>query len=128
MFDEKRGHTAKTLIWQGEDYKSATVSLFAPERDHILDGHDEPMGSNFTAIYDSVCNPDVVHLSGSHDRREVFFKKSSVASYYPNLMTKTIVEYNQERTEGFIVTALPVRKVGGNVGVRVYQKDELRCE
>ena len=128
MYDEKRGHTSDSLIWKGIDHKSTTVCLFAPERDHILDGHDVPMGNNFTAIYDSVSSPDSVYKSGEYDNREVFFKLSSEASYFPRFMTKTIVEYDASRTNGFIVTAMPVKKVGGNIGVRTYPEEELRSE
>lgn len=128
MYDESRGHTCETLIWTGTDHKNATVCLFTPERDHILARHDTPMGNNFTAIYDSVEAPDEVFESGSVDNREVFFKASSCATYYPGLITKTVVEYNPERTEGFIVTAMPVKKVGGNVGVRTYPESNVRQE
>lgn len=129
MFDESRGHTRDTFIWKGLDHKNATVRLFVPERDHILDHHEHQMGMNFEAIYDSVTSPDEVYESGSFDNREVFFKSSSLATYHPKgFITKTVVEYNSERTEGFIVTAMPAKKVGGNVGVRTYPESDVRQE
>lgn len=125
MHEEKRGHTPDNLIWKGKDHKSTTVCLYANERDHIIERHDVPMGKNFTAIYDSVSSPDLVFESGEYDNREVFYKLSPEASYFPRLMTKTIVEYDAKRTKGFIVTAMPAKEVGGNIGVRTYPEEEL---
>ena len=128
MYDEKVGHTPDNLIWKGKDHKNATVCLFVPERDHILEGHGEIIGNNFTAVYDSVSSPDSVYESGSRDNREVFFKDSEEATYHNRLITKTVVEYNTARTAGFIVTAMPVKKVGGNIGVRTYPENDVRSE
>lgn len=128
MEEEKRGHTPDNLVWTGKDHRGATVNLYVPERDHIIYGHGEIMGNNFTAIYDSVTNPDSVYNSGSYDNREVFFKKSGNATYYPHLITKTIVEYTERREKGFIVTAMPVKKEGGNVGEQTYPENDIRQE
>lgn len=65
-----------SLIWQGTDYRSRTVSLYEHERDHILE--HEIMGKNFTAIYETVERPDSVFLSTQNPEREVFFKVSEV--------------------------------------------------
>ena len=116
-------HTEANRINTIQDYKSRTVKLFVQERDHIIDHHGI-MSNNFDAIYDSVSNPDSVYKSGSHDTREVFFKNSPYASYSSRFITKTIVEYD-DSNEGFIVTAMPVGKEGGNVGQKLYPEDEL---
>lgn len=125
MTDKDNAHNKKNLIWTGTDYKNRTVNLYTPERDHILDRHGEIMGNNFTAIYDTVEHPDSVYESGEFDNREVFFKKSTEATYGDKFFTKTIVEYEDENTSGFIVTSLPQKKEGGNVGRRTYPKNDV---
>lgn len=125
MYNESRGHTPDNLIWHGKDYQNVTVCLFVPERDHILEGHSDMLANNFTAIYDTVSSPDSVYESGSHDNRKVFFKDSEKATYSPKFLTKTIVEYNEDQTAGFIVTAMPAKKEGGNVGKQVYPEDNV---
>lgn len=124
--DEKEiEHSKENLIWSGTDYQNRSVSLYVADRDHILDRHGEIMGNNFTAIYDTVENPDSVYESGEFDNREVFFKKSTEATYGQKFLTKAVVEYNENNTSGFIVTSLPTKKEGGNVGQRIYPKDKL---
>lgn len=126
MDEKSRCHSPETLIWSGVDYKKRPVSMYTYERDHILDGHSVPMADNFTAIYDTIVAPDSVYESGEFDNREVFFKKTAKATYYPNLLTKVIVEYNTPTgSDGYVVTAFPAKKEGGNVGVRVYPESEL---
>lgn len=120
-------HSRESLIWSDVDYKKRTVSMYTYERDHILEGHSSPMADNFTAIYDTIVAPDSVYESGEFDNREVFFKNSEEATYYPKLLTKVVVEYNNTPmgSDGFVVTAFPTKKEGGNVGVRVYPESEL---
>ena len=125
MPNDERAHSKQNRIIEIEDYKGASVSLYTPERDHILEHHDVPMGENFHAIYDSVQSPDSVYESGTHDNREVYFKKWASATYGTKFYTKTIVEYDTDRTVGNIVTAMPSKREGGNVGVRLYPDEEL---
>ena len=73
-------------------------------------------------------NPDSVYYSAEGESREVFFKMSPEASYTPKFLTKTIVEFDQEKTEGFIVTAMPSKKEGGNIGDRIYPEKVIRQE
>ena len=129
MSEIERKHTKENLIWQGKDYENKTVSLYVNERDHIINDHEnEPIAHNFTAIYDSVESPESVYEGGeasnAHGDRKVFFKKSAIASYYPDYYTKTIVEYQTEKS-GFIVSAFTSKKEGGNVGKKLYPKEEL---
>lgn len=129
MGEVERGHTNDNIIWSGKDHNSVTVKLYVNERDHIIESH-EVMENNFTAIYDTVESPDSVYESGDigyRGKRAVFFKRTKNATYFP-LLTKAIVEYNDERTEGFIVTAFPRKKEDGNVGVRTYPTIQLRSE
>lgn len=121
----ERKHSKENLIWSGKDYKSRTVNLFVYERDHILDRHGEIMGNNFTAVYDTVQDPDAVYNSAEGDDRKVYFKMSPEATYTPRYLTKTIVEFNKEETEGFIVTAMPSKKEGGSVGDKIYPEEGL---
>ena len=118
-----REHTKETLIWSGKDFQSKTVRLYERERDHILDRHGDIMGNNFTAVYDSVEHPDSVYYSGEGDTRKVYFKMSPEATYTPKYYTKTVVEFDEGDTEGFIVTAMPSKKEGGNVGSRIYPEE-----
>ena len=117
-------HSKENLIWTGQDHKGRSVSLFTRERDHIIEHHDI-MGNNFTAVYDSVEDPDSVYDSAEYDNREVFFKKSTIATYSTNFFTKTIVEYEQDNKSGYIVTSMPSKKEGGNVGQRTYPENEI---
>ena len=112
------------LIWTGKDYLSRDVSLYVPERDHIANEH-EIMGENFTAIYDTITSPSCVYSSQSHPQcREVMFKTSKLATYYP-LATKVIVDYSGEEGKGNVVTAFPTKQEGGNVGQQLHPKIEL---
>lgn len=109
------------LIWTGKDYQSRWVSLYVQERDHIYNEHCE-MQNNFTALYETITDPDSVYASASHPNREVLFKATQTADYSP-LITKTIVEYDREEVEtGHVVTSFPTRKEGGNVGKQLYSK------
>ena len=125
MAEKDREHSKDNLIWSGKDHRNRTVNLYTKERDHILERHGEIMGNNFTAVYDTVEHPDSVYESGEYDNREVFFKKTTEATYGEKFFTKTIVEYEQSNTSGFIVTALPQKKEGGNVGQRTYPEDDV---
>lgn len=109
--------TKETLIWSTEDYKSRTVSLYAAERDHIEEHHPN---MDFREIKKCVANPDSVYTSGTSDEREVMFRKPDGKSIY----TKTVVEY-EENGNGFVVTALPTKKEGGNVGEKLYPESGL---
>lgn len=121
--NEAEEHVKEKLIWQGKDFQNATVNLYEYERDHILEHHGEVMGNNFTAIYDTVEKPKSVYESGTERNRLVFFKMSDEATYTPKFFTKAIVEYNDEKTEGYIVTAMPSKKERGNIGDRVYPEE-----
>ena len=114
-------HSKANEIWKGKDYVGRIVKLYVNERDHILSGHSV-MSNSFTAVYDTVQSPESVYQAADMPNREVFFKHSSQAEYNPRLYTKAIVEYNTEDTEGFIVTAFPTDKEGGNIGDKLYPK------
>jgi len=115
-------HTKSTEIWKGKDPENRVVRLYEPERDHIISEHDI-MGQNFTAIYDTIEMPQSIYKSGESDDREVYFKKSKQASYGSRFYTKAVVQFNKEGTEGYIVTAFPHSKEGGNIGERTYPKN-----
>lgn len=128
MSEMDRAHSKENLIWSGQDYQNKTVSLYAAERDHIINGHNDQISENFTAIYDSVESPDSVYEGGvaknNHGVRKVFFKKSAIATYYPKFLTKTVVEYPTD-DNGFIVTAFVTGKEGGNVGRKLYPEEDV---
>ncbi len=124
MGEKDLDHSKENLIWSGKDHKGRSVSLFTGERDHIIEHHGI-MWNNFTAVYDSVEQPDAVYESGEYDNREVFFKKSSIPTYSTKYYTKTIVEYEKSNDSGYIVTSLPSKKEGGNVGQRTYPENEI---
>lgn len=111
--------TKKDEIWSGKDYASRTVTLYVQERDHIAE-HEE-MQLNYTAIYDTIQNPDVVYASKSYpENREVMYKRTNTASYYP-LITATVVEYTRgEVDSGHVVTAFSTKKEGANIGQQLY--------
>ena len=106
MYDVALGHTKESLIWKGEDYMQRTVCLFVPERDHILDGHNQDVANDFTKIYDSVSDPDFVYKSLYDETRDVCFKQTHSENPNPKFYTKTVVEYSGDKTKGVIVTSM----------------------
>ena len=117
---------ANKIIWETTDYKSRSVVLRSKEKKHILEGHGI-MGrkENMSAIKSTVESPDFVYDSAEIPSREVYFSGSAGASYEArNLQTKVIVEHVGSST-GYIVTAFPVNKVGGNIGKKLYPEDDV---
>lgn len=114
------------IIWKTTDYKSRSVVLRSKEKEHILEGHGI-MGrkENMSAIKNTVESPDSVYVSAEISSREVLFSGSAGASYEPrNLQTKVIVEYDSV-SSGHVVTAFPIKKVGGNIGEKLYPEDDV---
>lgn len=117
-------HNNEGLIWRGKDYKSRTVSLYVDERDHIND-HHEIMQTNYTAVYDTLQSPSAVYASTLSSDREVFFKCSAEASYYPKYITKVIVAYPEKGSEGYVVTAFNPKSETGGIGEKLYSKKDI---
>lgn len=115
-------HNKDTEINSVIDPRNRKVKLYVDERDHIIMEHPV-MGRNFTAIYDTIQSPKAIYDSGECDNREVYFKKSELATYGTKYYTKAIVEFDATRKEGYIVTAFPHEKEGGNIGERTYPDD-----
>lgn len=89
---------------------------------HVIVGH-QIMKNNKEAVEETITSPDIVFQSGEYDKREVYFKETSSASYSNKFKTKVIVEYD-ESDVGEIVTAFPIKDVKGGIGNVIYQKEE----
>lgn len=107
------------------NYEGITVSCTTDQWDnHIID-HAEMVG-NVKAVKDTIKDPDTVYKSNQNVEREVYFKKTDVASYAP-LLTKVIVEYgpgknNPDAIVGDVVTAFPTKKEKGGIADVVYKR------
>ena len=84
--------------------------------EHIQTSH-AMMSENIEAVKDAVGNPMAVYQSAEWPNRDVYFGKSSQATYGNLLYTKVVVvtpdEYNEE---GDVVSAWPQRNISGNIG------------
>ena len=85
---------------------------------HIVNGHTI-MENNKDAVIDTISSPDFVFESSYNSNRMIFIKNSCSSTYYNSLLTKVIVQSNNDK-EGEIVTAFPIKKIKGGIGNVVY--------
>ena len=113
-------------IWETKDYKDRSVELREDDRQHIYDHHNAMKnGDNIQQLKAVVESPDVVYQSPEYPRREIFFSKSTKFTYASKIeLTKVIVHYDNAYS-GHVVTAFPAKKVGGNLGEKLYPKDDV---
>ena len=95
--------------------------------EHILKGHGEMRG-NEHAVEKTIVSPDEVYKSAEYDNRDVYFKKSSGASYEAKgFGTRVIVDIpNKSIPAGDIVTAFAAKNIGGNIDAndKLYPKPD----
>lgn len=84
---------------------------------HIVSGHGI-MRANKEAVVDTIQDPDEVYKDSDYEKRKLFFKSTTKATYGMKYHTKVVVEY-EETAKGEIVTAYP-SKAKGSVGDALY--------
>lgn len=94
-----------------------TVSCTNESWDHIVTHGHEVMENNVDAMIEAIGDPVYVYKSAEHPKsRDVFFGKSTVATYGESYYTKVIVEKpNEYNNEGEIVSAWPQPTISGGI-------------
>lgn len=110
--------------WKISGYESTCFTLYEEDYQHLI-SHREMVG-NEEAIKETITSPDVVELDKEFELRRVFYKETPKATYYPlSKYTGAVVEYADfSRTDGRVVTAFAVKKVGKNNATRIFDKNQ----
>lgn len=90
---------------------------------HIITGHPI-MEGNERAVIDSLVNPCIVYESGEDSNTDVFFGKSSQATYGDKLYTRCIVR--KSPGGNWLTTSFPCREIGGNINEGVIKYVEFK--
>jgi len=106
--------------------ESPLYPISCPENtwdDHIIAGHSM-MKDNLDAVKDTIKSPYQIYQSLSDPKRDVFFGKSSVATYGEKFYTKVVVEQPKDsQSKGYVVTAFPSKEIKGNIDTGVMKYD-----
>ena len=121
-----RMENTNNTVWKTKDYKERTVELRNDDRQHIYDHHSSMKnGDNIHQLKTVVESPEVVYQSAEYPKREVFISKSTGFTYASKVeLTKIIIHYDTEHS-GHVVTAFPVKRVGGNIGEKLYPEVDV---
>ena len=110
------------IRWQVKDFQSGTVTLYEEDYKHLI--NHTLMIKNEEAIKESIQDPDFVERDKNEKDRRVFYKHSSIATYYPKKATTVVVEYaDSTLTDGRVVTAFPGRKEGKKNAERIFERN-----
>jgi hypothetical protein len=99
------------VIWTTRDVRGREIRYDSEAREHILDGHEEQMGSDIDAkVKHTIENGNPIYASADFPNRELYFSLGALPQY-PKLYLSVVVEHNNEY--GTVITAFPQRKIGG---------------
>ena len=95
---------------------------------HIINesGH-EIMNDNIQAVIETIRKPDYIYESHNpteERRREMYFKFSPGATYYPRFQTLVVSELNGGSAEVITTYPVPTGKYSGTKGEAIYNADD----
>lgn len=119
----------KKLIFSTRDPRGVEVSCTHGRwNNHIITGHTI-MKDNLQAVIETIESPERICQSSQYPERDVYFGRTSSATYNDELYTKVIVHIDIETQTGSVVTAFPQYGMTGGVdeeGGEKYTNPKLR--
>jgi hypothetical protein len=80
---------------------------------HIINEHDV-MVPDVESVKNTVENPCAIYQSSTYTNRDVYFCKVPTSTYYP-LYTKVVVEIDNNKKKGIVVSSWPQKTISGGI-------------